>query len=81
MTPPFAWRYSTRNAMIAMTVGSKAPTANHTGMTPPSKNRLRIDWPAGFGALAMTVNPPPVTAPSTTATFRLSLRSGTSVAS
>ena len=38
---------------------------------PPSKNRLRIACPAGFGALAITVSPPPVTAPSTIAIFEL----------
>ncbi len=36
--------------------------------------------PAGFGALAMTVIPPPTTAPSTTAALSGSLMSGTSVA-
>jgi hypothetical protein len=30
----------------------------------------RMDWPAGLGALAMAVNPPPVTAPKTTACRR-----------
>jgi hypothetical protein len=38
----------------------------------------RIPAPAGFGALAMTVNPPPETAPATSAYFNGSLRPSTS---
>lgn len=34
---------------------------------PSAKLDLRIDTPAGFGALAMMVRPPPVTAPATIA--------------
>ena len=34
-------------------------------IVPSSKLSLRIAKPAGFGALAMTVSPPPVTAPAT----------------
>ena len=29
----------------------------------PSKKRPKSAWPAGFGALAITVSPPPTTAP------------------
>ncbi len=36
--------------------------------------------PAGLGALAMTVRPPPVTAPATTACFNASVNPGASVA-
>ena len=51
-----------------MTVGTRAASASFAGETPPLKKRPRIACPAGLGALAMTVNPPPVTAPATTAT-------------
>ena len=37
-------------------------------------------WPAGVGAFAITVSPPPVTAPATTAYLAASLKPGTSVA-
>ena len=39
-------------------------------------------WPAGFGALAMTVKPPPVTAPATTACCKTAFdeKLGTNVA-
>jgi len=52
-----------------MTVGMIAPNASFAGFTPPGKNLDKIDWPAGLGAFAITVNPPPVTAPATTAYF------------
>ena len=63
-----------------MIVGIRAPANNNTGFTPCVKNLLRIDCPAGLGALAMTVKPPPVTAPATTAYFEASAKFGTSVA-
>ena len=63
-----------------MIVGIRAPIASFPGLTPPSKYRPRIDWPAGLGALAMTVRPPPVTAPATTAYFEVSASPGTRVA-
>ena len=44
---------------------------------PSGKNSPRIAWPAGFGALAMTVSPPPTTAPATTAYLSEALRVGT----
>src|SRR5690606_5554280 len=50
-----------------ITGGNKEPAASLPGETPSPKNRLRRAWPAGFGALAMTVRPPPVTAPASTA--------------
>lgn len=52
---------------IMILVGKSAPNNNFKGDTPPSKYLLRILWPAGLGALAITVRPPPVTAPATTA--------------
>ena len=45
-----------------MIVGISAPANNKPGFTPCVKNLLRIDCPAGLGALAITVSPPPVTA-------------------
>ena len=65
--------------MIAM--GASAPTARPSGETPSGKKRWSIDWPAGFGALAITVNPPPVTALASTAYFSASVKPGTSVTS
>ena len=62
-----------------MMVGIRAPIASFAGFTPPGKNFDKIDCPAGFGALAITVNPPPVTAPATTAYFAVMENSGTKV--
>ena len=62
-----------------MIVGIIADFTNPTGETPFSKYFDRIDWPAGFGALAITVKPPPVTAPATTAYLSSSVNPGTSV--
>ena len=61
-------------------VGIRAAKAKNAGLTPLLKKRLRIDWPAGFGAFAITVSPPPVTAPATTAYLEASLKFGTKVA-
>ena len=61
-------------------VGIRAPANNNPGFTPCVKNLLRIDCPAGLGALAITVKPPPVTAPATTAYLEASAKFGTSVA-
>ena len=47
-----------------MIVGIRAPANNNPGFTPCVKNLPRIDCPAGLGALAITVKPPPVTAPA-----------------
>ncbi len=62
-----------------MTVGMIAPNASFAGFTPPGKNLDKMDWPAGLGAFAITVNPPPVTAPATTAYFAEIAKSGTKV--
>ena len=63
-----------------MIVGISAPANNNPGFTPCVKNLQRIDCPAGLGALAITVKPPPVTAPATTAYLEASAKLGTSVA-
>ena len=62
-----------------MIVGIIAPKANFAGFTPPGKNLDRIDCPAGFGAFAITVRPPPVTAPATTAYLAVIEKFGTKV--
>jgi hypothetical protein len=49
------------------------------GDTALSKCCFNSDWPAGLGALAMTVRPPPATAPATTVYLRLSVNPGTRV--
>ena len=48
---------------MAINVGMRADLNSLTGLIPsgPNFNR-RMENPAGFGALAMTVNPPPDTA-------------------
>lgn len=57
-----------KRQLARMTVGRNAPTKSQKGWMPSGpKNFDRIDCPAGFGALAMSVNPPPLTAPATTA--------------
>jgi hypothetical protein len=66
--------------MAAISVGGSAPGRRPTGEIAPPKNLLSSAWPAGFRAFAITVRPPPTTAPSTTATFSSSPRFGTSVA-
>gem|GEM_PF-6778312 len=64
-----------------MNVGASAARKSFEGETPVSpKLDWRIDCPAGFGALAMTVRPPPVTAPATTANFSFSEKPGANVA-
>src|SRR5215203_5691316 len=55
--------HSSRNAIAAMTVGRSAPASNPIGRIAPSKKRPSSAWPAGFGAFAITVSPPPATAP------------------
>jgi hypothetical protein len=55
--------HSRRNTIAAMTVGRSAPANNPIGKMAPSKKRPSSAWPAGFGAFAMTVSPPPTTAP------------------
>ncbi len=63
-----AARYCQSMKMAAKTsVGRLAPASRLSGRMPPSKQGDRIDWPAGFGAFAITVRPPPATAPATIA--------------
>ena len=45
---------------MATIVGSSAPANSHSGDTASSKKRPSSARPAGFGALAMIVSPPPV---------------------
>ena len=55
-----------KNMMAAMSVGNNADTSNHFGEIEPwGKQPRKIENPAGLGALAITVKPPPVTAPAT----------------
>jgi hypothetical protein len=63
MTAVARCRHSRRNTIAAMTVGKNAPANNPIGKIAPSKKRPSSAWPAGFGAFAITVNPPPTTAP------------------
>ena len=56
-------RHSRRNTIAAITVGRSAPASSPIGKIAPSKKRPSSAWPAGFGAFAMTVSPPPTTAP------------------
>ena len=62
-----------------MTVGTRAPPTMPGGDTSSLKYFLRIATPAGLGALAIMVSPPPATAPATTAYFKDSVKPGTSV--
>jgi hypothetical protein len=59
---------SNRKASSATKVGGKAATSRPNGLIASSSKGLRsIVTPAGFGALAMMVRPPPVTTPATSA--------------
>ncbi|KAK3604006.1 hypothetical protein CHS0354_026805 [Potamilus streckersoni] len=62
-----------------MTVGISAPKNSPSGLILFLKYLAKIACPAGLGAFASTVSPPPVTAPETSAYFMASLKSGTSV--
>jgi len=75
-----AARQITRKNTIETAVGSSAPSRRPAGAIAPPKYRESSACPAGFGALAMTVSPPPATAPWTTAILSESLRFGTRVA-
>ena len=55
------------NITAMIRVGKSAPRRRPMGEMPFSKCLFRMLWPAGLGALAITVRPPPVTAPATTA--------------
>ena len=64
--------------MIAIIVGGIAAINKPRGLIFFSeKCFLKIDIPAGFGALAITVKPPPVTAPLTSASLNSSERPST----
>ena len=52
---------------MAMSVGGKAQRARRRGDTPEENHGPKMAKPAGLGAFAMTVNPPPASAPETTA--------------
>ena len=49
---------SSQRARPRTAVGRSAPRSRPRGEMPSSKCRPRMAWPAGFGALAMTVRPP-----------------------
>lgn len=62
--------------IAATSVGGVAAARRPRGEMPSSpKLSFRIPKPAGFGALAMTVRPPPVIAPATRAYLELSDKS------
>ena len=70
--------YTTLKAKAAIRVGIAAARSNFPGWTTPSfKYPLRMEAPAGLGALAIKVSPPPVTAPDTRATLNSGLSPGT----
>ena len=62
--------------MNTMAVGKAAQANSHRGLM-PLKYLPRMACPAGLGALAITVRPPPVTAPATTEYLTASGRLGT----
>src|ERR1051325_11282353 len=66
-----------RKAAQTMSVGISAPRNNFAAEIPSGKNLAKMDCRAGLGALAITVNSPPATAPATTAYFSDSLNPGT----
>src|SRR5437899_12688853 len=72
--------FKRRNAADTMIVGGSAPSNRFSGEMPSGKNLERMDWPAGLGAFAITVKPPPATAPATTAYLRGSVKLGTCAA-
>ncbi len=55
------------NIAAMIKVGKSAPRRRPMGEMPVLKCLFSMLCPAGFGALAITVRPPPVTAPATTA--------------
>ncbi len=66
----FSRSHKMRKAPAATIVGNNAPSSRSSARIAPSSNpSRRIAAPAGFGALAMIVSPPPVTAPATRATW------------
>ena len=71
--------YKMRKANHKIAVGNRAAMQMLPGETSSSKKVFRMLSPAGLGALAITVNPPPATAPATTEYFAASEKSGTRV--
>jgi hypothetical protein len=60
--------YNSINASPTITVGTSAAKNRPSGEIPASPKRdARMLCPAGLGALAITVKPPPLTAPAITA--------------
>ncbi len=58
------------NSPAMMIVGRRAPASKPPGAIPSLPNAgAKIDCPAGFGAFAITVKPPPLIAPAITAYF------------
>ena len=52
--------HNSLNASTATSVGGNAPSSRPSGLMTPFENfSFRIDAPAGLGALAITVRPPP----------------------
>ena len=70
MVCSFVSYYKNIKQRAVIKVGVKATLNNVTDDIPLQKKRFNIDWPTGFGALAIMVNPPPVIAPLTMAYFR-----------
>ena len=68
----------TLNRITVTKVGMSAPRSKPSGLTASSlKYFFNILIPAGLGALAITVNPPPVTAPATNEILKGSLKPST----
>lgn len=62
---------------MAIKVGRNAALKSPIGLIPSGPNfDCKMEKPAGLGALAMTVNPPPATAPATKAYLKASLTFG-----
>jgi hypothetical protein len=71
-------QFSSIKTAPSISVGARAPRKRYRGKIPASPKRdPRIDWPAGFGEFAITVSPPPVTAPAITTYLKTSGSPGT----
>ena len=68
-----------KNIIYKMMVGIAADKKSLMGDIPPSKNRLKMTYPAGLGALPMTVSPPPATTPENRAYLNAAPQVGTNV--
>jgi hypothetical protein len=67
------------NNTIMMIVGRIAPANKPASAIPSLPNAgAKSDWPAGFGAFAITVRPQPLTAPAMTAYLSVGEKPGTS---